>query len=102
METQDRRIARIVVTGAVQGVGYRVFVAREAGRLNLAGWVRNRRNGSVETLVAGPPSAIEEFLIVAARGPTTAHLDSHQIYEASETDLREGGGENGFIAAAEV
>jgi len=67
MPITQTRIVRIVVEGAVQGVGYRVFVSREAGRLQLDGWVRNRRDGSVETLVAGPSAVVEQFLIAARR-----------------------------------
>lgn len=102
MEPTGTRIARIVVEGRVQGVAYRVFVAREAGRLHLAGWVRNRRDGSVETLVAGLPSAVQDFLVAASHGPSTARIYSHHIEEADEAALREGGGEHGFVAAAEV
>jgi acylphosphatase len=102
MVITQTRIARIVVEGAVQGVGYRVFVAREAGRLHLDGWVRNRRDGSVETLVAGPAAAVEEFLNAARRGPRTAVVASHRIEEADESALRECRGEHGFIVAAEA
>ena len=103
MTNAPTSIARIIVEGEVQGVGYRVFVAREAGRLHLDGWVRNRRDGSVETLVAGPRAAVEEFLIAARRGPITAKIASHRVEEADPAALREsGGGEHGFVAAPEV
>lgn len=102
MTGKETRIARIVVEGVVQRVGYRVFVAREAGRLHLDGWVRNRRDGAVEALVAGPQAAVEEFLEAAARGPKTARIDAHSIDEADAAALREGGGEHGFVAAAEI
>ncbi|MGA8170808.1 MAG: acylphosphatase [Methylocystis sp.] len=102
MTITQTRIARIVVEGCVQRVGYRVFVAREAGRLHLDGWVRNRRDRSVETLVAGPDAAVEAFLIAARRGPATARIASHRVEEADEAALKEGGGEHGFVAAAEV
>jgi acylphosphatase len=103
MEIKETRIVRIVVEGRVQGVGYRIFVAREAGRLHLDGWVRNRRDGSVETLVAGPRAAVEDFLIAARRGPPTALIASCHIEEADEAALTEGGGgEHGFVAAAEA
>jgi acylphosphatase len=102
MAITQTRMARIVVEGGVQGVGYRVFVAREAGRLHLDGWVRNRRDGSVETLVGGLSAAVEEFLIAARRGPATARITSYRIEEADEAALKEGGGEHGFVAAAEV
>jgi acylphosphatase len=95
----EARIARVIVEGRVQNVGYRVFVAREAGRLHLVGWVRNRRDGSIETLVSGPPRAVEEFLSLAAIGPTTAHVESVRIEEADAHALSEGGGDGGFVAA---
>lgn len=98
----ETRFARIVVEGRVQNVGYRVFVAREAGRLHLSGWVRNRGDGSVETLVAGPVAVVEEFLALAAKGPVTARIDSHRVDEADARALAEGGGESGFVAAPAV
>ncbi|CAN2536555.1 Acylphosphatase [Methylocapsa aurea] len=100
--TRDTRIARIVVEGRVQNVGYRVFVAREAGRLHLSGWVRNRGDVSVETLVAGSAAIVDEFLALAAKGPATARIDSYRVDEADARALAEGGGETGFVAAPAV
>ena len=48
---------RVVAEGVVQGVGYREFTRRWAMRLNISGWVRNRRDGAVEALVCGADSA---------------------------------------------
>lgn len=96
------RIVRFFVEGRVQRVGYRVFVAREAGRLHLDGWVRNRRDGSVETLVAGEATVLEEFLRLAQKGPATARIDAFRLEEADETALREGGGGHGFVAASDI
>jgi len=95
----DTRIARITVTGSVQNVGYRVFVAREAGRLHLSGWVRNRSDGSVETLVTGAPPIVEQFLALAARGPATARIHGYRIEDADLAALDEGGGADSFVAA---
>lgn len=64
--------------------------------------MRNRRDGSVETLVAGRPDAVEDFLIAARRGPATARIDSHRIEEGDDAVLRVGGGEHGFVAATQV
>lgn len=100
--TDETRIARIIVEGRVQNVGYRVFVAREAGRLHLSGWVRNRSDGSVETVVAGPQSAVAEFLALAALGPATAHVEAARIEDTDARALIEGGGEHGFVAAPVV
>jgi acylphosphatase len=96
------RIVRFFVEGQVQRVGYRVFVAREAGRLHLDGWVRNRHDGSVETLVAGDASVVEEFLRVARKGPATARIDAFRSEEADDAALREGGGGHGFVAAPDI
>jgi len=96
------RIVRFFVEGQVQRVGYRVFVAREAGRLHLDGWVRNRRDGSVETLVAGKAPVVEEFLRLARRGPATARIDAYRFEEADDVALREGGGGHGFVAAPDI
>jgi acylphosphatase len=101
-EIAGKRFARIIVHGEVQNVGYRVFVAREAGRLHLAGWVRNRRDGTVETLVAGEADRVAEFLEAAKRGPVTARIVSVSIEDADEAALREGGGEGGFVAAPAI
>jgi len=61
--------------GRVQGVGFRAWVAEEAGRLGLDGWVRNRRDGSVEAVIAGPPERVEEMVQRFARGPVLARVD---------------------------
>ena len=94
-------IRHMIVHGRVQGIGYRAFVEHEALRRGIEGWVRNRRDGSVETLVGGPSAAVEEFLIAARRGPRTAAVASQRIEEADEAALREGGGEHGFVVAGE-
>jgi acylphosphatase len=98
----ETRIARIIVEGRVQNVGYRVFVAREAGRLHLAGWVRNRGAFAVETVAAGPQRAVEEFIALAAKGPATAHVETFRIEQADASALVEGGGEHGFVAAPAI
>lgn len=83
------RSARVRVSGHVQNVGYRVFVAREAGRLHLHGFVRNRSDGSVETFVEGPPEKVEEFLALAVIGPGAARIDAHRVEDANAEALTE-------------
>lgn len=61
-------IKHIVVHGRVQGVGYRAFVAREAGRHCLEGWVRNCRDGTVEALLKGEAEAIDDMTAACKRG----------------------------------
>ena len=63
------------IEGRVQNVGYRAWMVREARRLGLSGWVRNRPDGSVEAVVAGPEPAVQALLTACRRGPVAAHVD---------------------------
>ena len=68
-------IARLLrIHGRVQGVWYRASAQAEASRLGLAGWVRNRSDGSVEALVAGPAPALDQLVAWARRGPPAARV----------------------------
>jgi acylphosphatase len=65
-----------VISGRVQGVGYRAWTVREAERLSLAGWVRNRRDGSVEAVLKGHEDAVVRMLDACWRGPRGAKVDN--------------------------
>ncbi len=67
---------RLRIEGRVQGVGYRAWLEREARSRGLRGWVRNRRDGSVETLLIGHDQAIEAMIPACARGPRLAGVTS--------------------------
>ena len=68
-------IRQVTVTGRVQGVGYRAWVEHRARAHALEGWVRNRRDGSVEALLAGPAEAVADVIARCRRGPSTARVD---------------------------
>jgi acylphosphatase len=62
----------LIISGNVQGVGYRAWVIRTARGMGLDGWVRNRSDGTVEVLVAGDTASVEELLRQCRRGPRGA------------------------------
>lgn len=81
-------VVHIVVFGRVQGVGYRAFVEREAGRHCLEGWVRNCRDGTVEALFKGEADVIDDMIAACKRGPSGARVDLIDQRAGSEADLR--------------
>lgn len=70
---------RLVIHGRVQGVFFRDSMRREAQRLAVAGWVRNRSDGSVEAAVHGEPAAVDALVRWARRGPILAQVERVDI-----------------------
>jgi acylphosphatase len=75
---------RLIIKGRVQGVRYRVTFAETAIALGLAGWVRNRRDGSVEACVHGDDDAIAAVVNWAKRGPPAARVKDVVVTESEE------------------
>jgi acylphosphatase len=76
-----------VVRGRVQGVGFRWFVREEARALDLAGWVMNRRDGTVEIEADGPAAAIDAFHAALRQGPDGARVEDVQLLPPSDARL---------------
>jgi acylphosphatase len=80
-------VRHVLIRGRVQGVGYRAFVQATALDRGLEGWVRNRRDGSVEAVIAGPASTVAHMLDACRRGPPGARVDVLNEREGSPADL---------------
>ena len=78
----DAVARRLVIRGLVQGVGYRYSMLEEARQHAITGWVRNRRDGSVEAVVKGARPAVEAMLAWARRGPRGARVDQVEEHPA--------------------
>ena len=70
------------ITGRVQGVTYRAWMIEQAQALGITGWVRNRADGSVEAVVAGPAEQVDALVVRAHHGPPGARVASVTVTEA--------------------
>ena len=83
------RIVRLMITGRVQGVGFRAFVEYEGMRRKLRGWVRNRRDGAVEAVLAGPPGVVADAIEACRRGPRASRVAAVDVQDAETTALEQ-------------
>jgi acylphosphatase len=81
-------IRQVTIRGRVQGVGYRYWVEQQARARGIEGWVRNRRDGRVEALFAGPPDVLSGMIALCRRGPAAARVDAVQEEQANAEALR--------------
>ncbi len=79
------RTVRLRIAGVVQGVGYRYWTEEAAAELALSGWVRNRRDGTVEAVISGPPDAVDRMIERCRGGPPAARVTSIDIAEEPAT-----------------
>lgn len=80
---------RYVVSGRVQGVGFRDFVRRTARERGVGGWVRNREDGCVESIASGDAGALDGFETDLRRGCRLSRVASVEASEVEETVFRE-------------
>jgi len=83
-------VLHFLIQGRVQGVGFRWFVQREAGQLDLRGWVRNTEEGEVEVVASGTPDELAKLRASLRRGPRGSrvdHLVEHTLDEKEAEDL---------------
>jgi len=78
---------RVIVSGDVQGVGYRIATARAARSRRIAGWVRNRSDGTVEAVFEGAPDAVDSMIRWCGDGPRGAHVDDVDVVEEEPEGL---------------
>ena len=77
----------LIITGTVQGVGYRAWFQSQANALGLHGWVRNRLDGSVEAALRGEAQAIDEMLTLARSGPAKARVREVSIADMDDAAI---------------
>jgi acylphosphatase len=80
-------IRHVVIRGRVQGVGYRAWAEYTALDHDLEGWVRNRRDGSVEAVFAGSPEAVVQMIEACRRGPPGARVDTVDVRDGRDDEL---------------
>jgi acylphosphatase len=87
MNDEARVIRHVSICGKVQGVGFRAFVEHHAHQRNLEGWVRNRRDGTVEAVFAGPEKSVEAMIAACHVGPPSGHVDALDQREGTEAEF---------------
>ena len=79
---------RLIVHGRVQGVGFRWAIARAAESRGVAGWAKNRADGTVEAVLEGEPEAVESVVRISKEGPRGARVDRVEVVEEEPEALR--------------
>jgi acylphosphatase len=83
-------VRRVMIRGRVQGVGYRAWIEYQARRVGLQGWVRNRRDGSVEAAFEGAEDVVADMIASCRNGPPSSRVDdvAEEAASADELGLR--------------
>ncbi len=77
----------LIISGNVQGIGFRKWMQRQAKRLSLVGWVKNRDDGAVESVIQGVPDAVQQLLAYIHQGPPLAHVEDIIIEPVADSFL---------------
>ena len=80
----DRKIVHVLISGTVQGVWFRAWTVQEAQARALDGWVRNRRDGDVEAVFAGPAARVDDMLAACHGGPPAAEVSTVDATPSAE------------------
>ena len=80
-------IRHVVFRGRVQGVGFRAHVEDVAARTLIGGWVRNRRDGTVEAVFVGDPKPVEDTIAACRKGSYAARVDGAEIRDSRDDEL---------------
>ena len=92
-----RRVIHVRIRGLVQGVGFRAWTQHQAELHGLEGWARNRRDGSVEAVFAGPSAVVDAMLKACRQGPRGSRVEGVDMQETDEGALAERSGAAGFV-----
>ena len=76
-------VRHLRIAGRVQGVGFRFYMEHKARELRVTGWVRNRRDGTVEAMVQGTPEAVDAVIAAARKGPRSALVTDVKVTDGS-------------------
>ena len=84
MSAEALKCVRLRITGRVQGVWFRGWTVDQGRELGLDGWVRNRRDGSVEAVASGPAARVDELIARCRKGPPAAMVDRVEVTPETE------------------
>ncbi|MFW6283733.1 MAG: acylphosphatase [Minisyncoccales bacterium] len=79
----NKKRVQLLISGRVQGVGFRMSARSKARKLDLKGWVKNLKNGKVKAVAEGEEKKIKEFIEWAKKGPFTAKVKNLEVNFAS-------------------
>lgn len=82
----ENKTYHIQVSGKVQGVAFRHYTKMQADRIGINGWVRNRRDGSVEAVISGPEEKLEEMIIWLHSGPPSSVVTQVNVSEIEKAE----------------